>query len=166
MEANRTRARFLLEGVAAGLIGYATVAILWAAFNLAQGRSVFYTAALLGADLFYGLETPSDLVVAPAPVIAYNGVHLLAFLAAGFFMRWLAGLAERIPEGWYLVVVVFLVVMPHVFGLPIWFDAPIRAELPFAYVVFTTSLAALAMGGFLLAAHPRLRRQMQEYRDD
>ncbi|MFW5946984.1 MAG: hypothetical protein ACOCUW_00715 [Gemmatimonadota bacterium] len=163
---NGSRARFFLESVAAGLVGYATVAILWVGYNLVQGHSAFYTAALLGADLFYGLDSPSELVVAAGPVLAYNGVHLLAFLAAGFFMRWLAGLAERIPEGWYLVVILFLIVMPHVFGLPLWFDAPVRAEVPFAYVVLSTSLAALAMGGFLLAVRPRLRQQMQEYSDD
>lgn len=163
---SESRTRFFLESMVAGLVGYAVVALLFAGLNLFQGRSVFYTAALLGADLFYGLERPSELVIGPGPVLAYNGVHLLAFIAAGFFMRWLAGLAERIPQGWYLVVVLFLIVMPHVFGLPVWFEDPVVAEIPLWYVVVATSLAALAMGGVLLAVHPRLRASMRDYRDE
>lgn len=163
---NESRARFYLESVAAGLIGYAVVALLFALLNLAQGRSPFYTAALLGTDLFYGLESPADLVIEPGPVLAYNGVHLLVFLAAGLFMRWLTGLAERFPQGWYLLVVLVLIVLPHAFGLPVWFEGSIRAEVPFWYVVFATSMAALAMGAFLLAMHPRLRESLGEYRDE
>lgn len=163
---NESRARFYLESVAAGLLGYAVVALLFALLNLVQGRSPFYTAALLGADLFYDLDDPSNLVVSPGPVLAYNGVHLLGFLVAGLFMRWLVGIAERIAQGWYLLVVLVLIVLPHVFGLPVWFDGPIRAEVPFWYVVSATSLAALAMGGFLLALHPALRESLREYHDE
>lgn len=163
---DESRARFFLESVAAGLIGYVTVAALFALLNLVEGRSVFHTAALLGTDLFYDLESPSQLTIAAGPVLAFNGIHLLAFLAAGAFMRWLTGLAERIPQGWYLMGGIFLIVMPHVFGLPIWFEGPVAAVLPIWYVVFATSAAALAMGGFLLAMHPRLRATMKEYGDE
>jgi hypothetical protein len=163
---NGSRGRFVLESIALGFVGYGVVALLFVLLNLVQGRSIFYTAALLGADLFYGLESPDQLTIAAGPVLAYNGVHMLGFLAAGFFMRWIGGLAERVPQGWYLLVLLVLIVMPHVFGLPLWFEGPIRAELPFWYVVFATSLAALAMGAVLLALHPRLRASMSEYRDE
>ncbi len=157
--------RLLLEGLVAGLIGYATVVVYFSVLNLVQGRSVFHTAALLGAGLFYGLESPAELVIEPGPVLAYNGVHTLAFVVVGGFMAWLAGLAERIPQGWYLVGVLFLVVLAHVFGLPLWFTEPIREQIPLWHVVVATSLAALAMGLYLLAAHPRLRASMREYGD-
>lgn len=159
---NESRTRSLLDGLLAGLVGYATVAVLFAALNVAQGRSVFYTAALLGSDLFYGAAAPGDVVVAPGPVLAFNGVHLFLFIAAGIVMAWLAGLAERVPQGWYLVVVLFLVVMPHVFGLPVWFTDPIRAEVPLWYVVVATSAAAVAMTAVLLASRPRLRAALRE----
>lgn len=159
---NEQRSRFLLDALVAGVIGYLTVAILFALLNGIQGRSVFYTAALLGSSLFYGLEDPAALVVAAEPVIAFNGVHLLLFLVAGAFMAWLAGLAERIPQGWYLVVVLFLIVMPHLFGLPIWFSDAMRAQIPLWSVVVATSAAALAMGAYLLTSHPRLRSALRE----
>jgi hypothetical protein len=159
---NEHRIRFFQDAIVAGVIGYATVAVLFALFNGIQGRSVFYTAALLGSSLFYGLEDPAELVIAAEPVIAFNGVHLVLFLVAGAFMAWLAGLAERIPQGWYLVVILFLIVMPHVFGLPVWFSGAIRTEIPLWFVVVATSAAALAMGGYLLASHPRLRAALRE----
>jgi len=163
---SESRARFFVEGTVAGFIGYGVVAALFALLNLVQGRSIFYTAALLGSDLFYGLESPADLVIGPGPVLAYNGVHLVGFLLVGVFMGWLVGLAERIPQGWYLILILFLVVMAHVFGLPIWFQGPVVAEISLWYVVFATSLAALAMGAFFYALHPRLRDSMRAYSDE
>jgi hypothetical protein len=156
------RMRFPLEALVAGVIGYGTVILLFALLNGIQGRSVFYTAALLGSSLFYGLEDPAELVIAAEPVIAFNGVHLILFLVAGAFMAWLAGLAERIPQGWYLVVILFLIVMPHVFGLPVWFSDAIRAQIPLWSIVVVTSAAALAMGAYLLAAHPPLRAALRD----
>ena len=161
-----SRGAFLLESILLGFVGYGVVVLLFVVLNLVQGRSIFYTAALLGADLFYGLESPEQLTITAGPVLAYNGLHMLGFMVAGAFLRWLGGLAERVPQGWYLLVVLVLIVMPHVFGLPLWFEGPIRAELPFWYVVFATSAAALAMGAVLLALHPRLRESMREYRDE
>jgi hypothetical protein len=164
METSRTR--IIADGIVAGLIGYVTVVLLFAVLNVIQGRSVFHTAALLGAHLFYGLESPAELVIAPEPVIAFNGLHSALFMGAGLFMAWLAGLAERIPQGWYPTAVLFLIVMPHVFGLPIWFTEPIQAEISLWYVVAASSLAAMAMGGYLLAVHPRLRAALRDPGDD
>jgi hypothetical protein len=157
-----SRARFLLEALIAGLIGYVTVVLFFALLNISQGRSIWYTAALLGSSLFYGLEQPSELVVAAEPVIAFNGVHLALFLLAGAFMAWLAGVVERVQQGWYLGIIVFLIVLPHVFGLPVWFADAVQAEIPLWFVVLATSVAALGMGAFLLAFHPRLRLGLQD----
>jgi hypothetical protein len=154
---NESRVRYLQDTLVAALIGYATVAAFFAVLNAAQGRSVFYTAALLGSGLFYGLEDPARLVISPEPVIAFNGVHLLLFVVAGAFMAWLTRLAERTPQGWYVAVVLFLLIMAHVFGLPVWFTDPIRAEIPLWYVVVATSVAALAMAAYFLLSHERLR---------
>ncbi|MFW6330134.1 MAG: hypothetical protein ACOC3J_00275 [Gemmatimonadota bacterium] len=164
MDGSRAQ-RFMIDGLVAGLIGYATVAAFFALLNLLQGRSIFYTAALLGADLFYGLDDPADLTITAGPVLAYNGLHLLAFLIVGALMAWLTRLAERIPQGWYLVGTAFLLVMAHVFGLPIWFDPPVRAAIPLWLVVAASSLAAFAMAAYLIAAHPRLRAGFRDGSD-
>lgn len=158
--------RILTDGLVSGLVGYATVVLFFALLNVIQGRSVFHTAALLGSHLFFGLKSPADLVIAPGPVLAFNGLHAALFLCAGFFMACLAEIAERIPQGWYVVVILFLIVMPHVIGLPVWFTDPIQAEIPLWYVVAASSMAAVAMGGYLLAVHPRLRAALSEFGDE
>lgn len=54
----------------AGLLGYATVVVLFAAINVVAGRSPFYTPAMFGSVLFYGLEDPSAVEIAPGPTAA------------------------------------------------------------------------------------------------
>jgi hypothetical protein len=67
----------LWQGLVAGLIGYGTVAIVISGADVLAGRSPLYTAALLGSAYFYGAHSLAEVVVAPGPVFAYNGTHLI-----------------------------------------------------------------------------------------
>ncbi len=158
----RRTERLLTEGLFAGLIGYAVLALLLMAASVVDGRSPFYFAALLGTDLFYGPATTRDVAIAAGPVFAYNGVHLLVFLLTGVFMAWLAGLAERAPQGWYLMGTLFVFVVAHVLAVPAWFHAPVREALSLWLVVGSTTVAAAAMTAYLWRAHPGLRASMHE----
>ena len=149
--------RILYEGLLAGVIGYAVLALLLALWSWSRGHSPLYAAALLGADLFGGTTPASDAAIELALVLAYNGAHLLVFLAFGFAMAWLAGVAERIPQGWYLTGIGFLFVVAHIAAYPAWFDAQVRAALPGGVIALATSLSFLAMGAWLLLEHPALR---------
>lgn len=102
------RAQVLTQGLIAGFIGYAAVVVFFAALNLIGGRSAFYTAAALGSSLFYGLQDPSLLTIAPGPVLAYNGVHLLLSLLIGTIGAWLIFEIERHHFLWYFVGFIFL----------------------------------------------------------
>jgi len=75
-------ARVATEGLVAGLLGYLTVSLTMGAIDLLSGRSVFRTAALLGKPLVGGV--PGTDAITPDAILAYNGVHLLVFLALGF----------------------------------------------------------------------------------
>ena len=81
-------------------------------------------------------------------------------------MAWLAMIAERIQAGWYLALGVFLIVMPHVFGLPVWFSDPIRAEISLWFVAVASTVAAFAMGAYLVASHPKLRAELRAAEGD
>ncbi|NIQ57926.1 MAG: hypothetical protein GWN71_32480 [Gammaproteobacteria bacterium] len=157
--------RVLTEGLVAGLIGFVVVALFFVVLNLAQGRSPFYTAALLGATLFYGLEDPADLVVWAGPVLAYNGVHLLVFLVLGVVAAWLASEAERGPQFWYLALSLFILLVFHMYGAVLWFADVLRGALPWWAVGGASLGAGIAMIAYLWRAHPRLRRQFREYED-
>jgi hypothetical protein len=118
--------RLWSEGLFTGLIGYATAIAVVGVIDLLAGRSMFYTPALFGATLFYGLDDPYGLVVAAGPVLAYNMVHLLAFLVLGLAAAWCAQLAERHPTAQYLVLV--LLVFVHSTSTPRCFSSPSAAR--------------------------------------
>jgi len=53
--------RTIRQGLVVGLIGYASVAALYAAFDFIAARGVFYTVNLLGKSVFEGLRDTAVL---------------------------------------------------------------------------------------------------------
>ena len=157
------RVQTYAQGMVTGLVGYATVAIYFVVANLLAGRSPFHTAALLGSALFYGLRNASDLVIAPGPILAYNGVHLLVFLALGMLAAWLAYLAEKAPHLWYVGAVVFIFISFHMFSFFLFFTAGIREALSAWNLMGAGVLACLAMAAYLYIVHPRLHAELRDY---
>ena len=154
--------RLLRDGLIAGCIGYAVVVLFVSAIDAFRGRPPFHTAAALGSALFYGLEDPAQLVMQPGPVLAYNGLHLVVFLVLGLIMAWLARLAERGPQFWFIAAALFMVVLPHAFGFPIWFSGVVSEVISFWLVVIAASAAALAMGAWFWFTHPLIRARAIE----
>ncbi len=157
-----SRSRLLADGLAAGLIGYIVVVIFFAVANVVVGRPAVYTAALLGQALFWGLRDTQALVIGPAPVLAFNGVHLLAFMGFGFFAAWLVYQIERRPEFWYLGFFFFLgaAVLSYaaVLALTVLAGALVSPWL----VVGSSLLGALAMAVYLTGTHRSLIRAVVE----
>jgi hypothetical protein len=150
----------ILHGMAAGLIGYATVVVFFLIADPVGGRSLFHTPALLGGALFYGLHDPARLEIGPGPILAYNGIHFLMFLLLGFVAVWFTRLSERLPMGWVLALNLTVFGLFHVFGAFVFFTEPIRAAIPLATAVGATGLAVGAMTAYILWAHPRLREEL------
>jgi hypothetical protein len=150
------------QGLIAGLIGYATVALFFVVASMLQGQSPFFIAALLGSTLFPELRTTTDLAIEPGLVFAYNGVHLVVFLAAGLFMAWLASLSERAPQAWYAMLVILVFVGGHVIALPVWFDAQVSAALSLWLVVLATLLGTVLMAAYLWRSRPGIRAAAHE----
>jgi len=159
---NERTQTILRGGLMAGLIGYGTIVVFFAVLNLFEGRSPFYTAALLGSALFQGLRDPAAVQVTARPVFAYNAVHLLAFLAAGFLASWLVAEAERHPAAQYLVLVLLLVIAFHVYGAVLLAAQPLFGPGAWWRTGVPSLAAALLMGWYLLRLHPALRQEMRE----
>jgi hypothetical protein len=151
------------QGLVAGLIGYATVAIVIAIGNVLLGRSPFHTAALLGSAMFYGLDDPRQLMVWAGPVFAYNGFHLFVFLALGIFGAWLASLSEKGPHFWYIGAIAMLFVAFHLFGAYLFVNEGIRSALSPWALLGAGFVAMLAMTTYLVAVHPRLREEFRNF---
>jgi hypothetical protein len=86
--------RVFREGIAAGLIGAATVAAWFLAFDAIKGHP-FHTPALIGSVVFQGLRDPQALQVTPGLVLGYTAVHLFAFAAFGVLCAALIATAGR-----------------------------------------------------------------------
>jgi hypothetical protein len=154
------RVQVYWQGLVAGLVGYATVAIVMAIANVLLGRSPFHTAALLGQTLFYGPIDPSQLTIWAGPVLAYNGFHLLIFLVLGVAAAWLAQLSERGPHFWYIGTVLMLFVAFHLFGALMLVGERFPSGLSPWALLGAGFAAMVTMSAYLVWAHPRLRSEM------
>ena len=98
--------RAVREGIWAGLLGAAAVAVWFLIYDTAAGVPL-RTPALLGAALFEGLREPSALVITLPLVLQYTVVHGAAFVAFGITAAGLLALADRDPRLLFGLVMLF-----------------------------------------------------------
>lgn len=146
--------RTLRDGLIAGAIGYLTVALFLGLANSVAGRSPFFTATRLGELLFYGGRAPA---AAAGPAIAYNGVHLVAFLLIGVLAARIVLGTERHPQAYY--VALFGAIAFVLLGTAVAVASSTLFPTGFATWVFpvVNVIALVAMGAFLWTTHPLLR---------
>jgi hypothetical protein len=157
----RNETKLVLNGgLFAGLLGYGTVVVLFVLFNLLAGRSPFYTPAMFGAVLFYGLDDPAALVIGPGPVLAYNMVHVLGYLVLGMCASWLVAKAEKYPVARYVVLFVVLFVAGHLYAALLIFAEPLLAGGAWWRILIASVASGVAMGWWLLRLHPLLRAEL------
>ena len=106
----------LREGVVAGLIGAAVVALWFLVFDIARGRP-FLTPGLLGAAVFRGVTNPAGVEPTFGNVLGYTIVHGLAFVAFGVVAASLMAVSEREPALFLAFVILFASFEVFVFGL-------------------------------------------------
>ncbi len=157
----KTKGIWLVEGLVTGLIGYVTVAGLFALLNLVAGEGVFYTPALLGSALFFGAGGGGDVVAGPAPVIAYNGVHILVSLGIGLGAAWLVFQAEKNRPLWYAVFFVFLAGFIYSVALMGVFAAEVFRLLSWQRILLANLAAGLTAGGYLWWRHAQLLAELR-----
>lgn len=159
---NVRRQRLIADGFAAGLIGYALVVGFFVVFNVVVGRSPFHTAALIGEALFTGLRDPSAVTLAAGPILAFNGLHIGAYLFFGFFAAWLVYETELHPEFWYLAFFLFVGAVLLSFGAVLAVMALIGSPVPTWTVFVASLLAAVGMAGYLTVSHRGLLRAVRD----
>lgn len=151
--------RLYLEGIVAGLIGAATIAIWFLILDTINGRPL-YTPTVLGTALFRrgeGLASPESLPISFEMTLMYTWVHGLIFCVIGGIASRLLALAEKnlnLGFGILLFFVVFefgFVVAAFVFA-----EAILRA-LTWPAVLIGNLLAAAAMAGYFWRCHPHLQ---------
>ncbi len=71
--------RIVREGVIAGLIGAAAVAILILVFDIASGAPL-QSPAILGSAILKGIRDPNLATVSAGTVVGYTIIHGLGFM--------------------------------------------------------------------------------------
>lgn len=151
--------RLYLEGIIAGLIGAATIAIWFLFVDILSGRPL-YTPTVLGTALFRhseGLATPETLPVSLGITLMYTWVHGLAFCVIGGVAAQLLALAEK---NFHLGFGILLFFVVFEFGFVVaafLFAEVVLHALAWPAVLVGNLLAAAAMAGYFWRCHPNLR---------
>lgn len=156
------RGQMLVQGLVAGLLGYATVAIFFVVENLIAGRSPLYTAAVLGQTMFYGGLESGRVAIEPGPILAYNGVHMVASVIVGLVASWLVFETERHHPLWYFLFFVFLAGFIYSLVAIGILGAEIANAIEWWSVAVANLAWVLAMGAYLLVMHRGLLRELRE----
>ena len=160
-EASRDVTKLYQEGLVAGLLGAATVALWFLLVDAVQGRPL-YTPTVLGSALFSrgtGAAPWANAFPNTEMVLMFTWVHCLAFVVIGGIAAHLLGLAERTPSIGFGIFMLF-VVFEFVFTAgAMLFAAPVLQALAWPAIVVANLLAAMAMGGYFWLRHPNLRAE-------
>lgn len=140
------------EGIVAGLVGAAVVALWYLAYDLAHGAPL-RTPTLLGGVLFGGAVSAPESAQ-PALVLAYSAVHLVAFALFGTALAGLFALADREP-----VVLFGVFMLLCCLQVAFVFLLRVMAEWALEPIPWWSILAAnlLATAGMLAVLLPRHR---------
>jgi len=148
------------EGLVAGLVGAATIALWFLILDSLSGRPL-YTPTVLGTALFRrGGTTPlSEILPNLEMVLMFTWVHGLVFVAIGGIVARLLALAERQPSVGFGILMLFVFFEFGFIVAAMFFAEPILHALAWPAVLVANILSAAAMGGYFWLRHPNLRVQ-------
>lgn len=146
------------DGLIIGIIGYASVAILYAIFDFLAARGFLYTVDLLGKVMFRGLNDPAVLTLPMEPdltaIFWYNSFHLIASLIIGFIVIGFIDLTERQPvRAQFVLFILILGFIVTVFTVS-FLTSEISDLLPLWSILIANILAVISAGYYLIKRHP------------
>lgn len=146
------------EGLVAGLIGAATIAIWFLILDTFRGRPL-YTPTVLGTAIFRqgeGLAAPEAIPVSFEMVLLYTWVHVLVFCMLGGVAAWLLTEAERRPNLGFGVLLLFVIFAFGFVAVTMLFAEDVLQRLTWQAILVGNLLAAAAMAGYFWRRHPNL----------
>ncbi len=149
--------RVIRQGVVAGLIGAALVALWFLVFDALQGQPL-RTPALLGGAVFQGLRVPQALGVTPGAVLGYTALHGLAFVVFGILCAILIVATEREPYLLLAFIALFACFSVFFLGLLWVLEKWLLGALSWWAVLVANLLAAGGMLGYFFLGHRALGR--------
>jgi hypothetical protein len=147
------------DGVIAGIIAAATVALWFLLIDLVNGTPL-RTPSVLGTALFQGpasLDSPMAPPVSAEMVLMFTWVHGLVFVVIGVAVSRVLALAERRPSLGFGILLLFLVLE---FGFTVsamLFTEPVLGLLTWPAILGANLLAASSMTGYFWLRRPALK---------
>ena len=150
--------KFYEEGLIAGVIGAATVALWFLLLDTFFGRPLF-TPNILGTALFHGvkgLTSPESLPIMPQMVFMFSWIHLLVFCVIGVAASFLIRLAERDPNYGFGLLLLAVFFAFGFISVSLVFAEVVLHALTVPGILIGNVLAAAAMGAYFRRRHPDL----------
>jgi hypothetical protein len=146
------------EGIVAGLLGAATVALWFLVVDTFNGHP-FYTPTVLGTAVFRGgagLAHPQTVQVSFEMVLLFTWVHALVFAAVGGIAARLLAFAEHTANVGFGIVLLFVIFEFGFVAVTMIFAEDVLRSLAWPAVLVGNLLAAAVMGAYFWRRHPNL----------
>jgi hypothetical protein len=151
--------RIYLEGLVAGLLGAAAIALWFLVLDTVAGRPLL-TPTILGTAMFrggQGLASPETLPVSLELVVLYTWVHALVFCVIGGLAARLLAFAERQPNAGFGILLLFVVLEFGFLVATLLFAEPVLRVVTWPAILGGNLLAAFVMGVYFWRRHPNLQ---------
>ena len=147
-----------LEGIIAGVIGAATIAVWFLILDTIYGRPL-YTPTVLGTALFRrgeGLASPENLPISLEMTWMYTWVHGLVFCVIGGIASKFLAMAEQNMHVGFGILLFFVFFEFGFIAVAFVFVQPILHSLAWPAILFGNLLAATTMALYFWRRHPNL----------
>ncbi len=156
----KVRATIYLDGLIAGIIGAAIVAI-WFLFLDTVSSLPLSAPTILGTALFVGpedLASTERVQVSLRLTLMYTWVHGLVFIVLGEIAAYFLLSARKNPNLGLSILVLFVVLEFGFVGTTFVFAKPVLYELAWPMVLLGNLLTAAGMACYLWLRHPFVTR--------
>src|SRR6266545_806761 len=153
------RSRYLRDGIIAGLIGAAIVAVWFLIYDAARGYP-FRTPALLGAAALQGVYDPSAVTVSPGLVAQYTVLHGAVFAMVGVLIAFLIVSAQSQPSRMLIVFIALLCFEVAFLAVLTWWAHPVVTAVRWWAILVANALAAGGMLVYFFVGYRSLGRTL------
>ena len=157
--------RVAREGLFAGLIGAAVVAVWFLLYDLATGVPL-RTPALLGAAVLEGVREPGAVTITLPLVAKYTLIHGAAFVLFGWLAAGLLALADREPRLLFVFVMLLCCFEVFFFALIAVLAEWLLEALAWWTILLANLLAAAGMLGYFFRGHRVAWREFLSLRSE
>jgi hypothetical protein len=151
--------RIVREGVVAGVIGAAAVAVLILIFDIAGGAPL-ESPAILGSAILKGVRDPTLVTVSTGPIVGYTIVHGLGFIGVGLLAAFLVAAAEREPAMVLALLIFFAAFEVFFLALIAFWALPVLGALAWWEILAGNLAASVSMLYYFHRCHPGLARSL------